>query len=84
MTQGGVVSVSDVRYCQGGLYLSFEIEKLEKEFTFLFLRFEIEKRFMVSWVPNDWIFSQVSIRKKFMFNTTSYSFMMIRSFNILV
>ena len=48
MTQGGVVSVSYVRYCQGGLYLSFEIEKLEKEFTFLFLRFEIEKRFMVS------------------------------------
>ena len=68
MTQGGVVSVSDVRYCQGGLYLSFKIEK----------------RFIVSWVTNDWIFSQVSICKKLMFNTTSYSFMMIRSFNILV
>ena len=34
----------------------------EKEFKFLYLSFEIEKWFMVSWVSNDWIFSEVSMK----------------------
>ena len=34
----------------------------EKEFKFLYLSFKLEKWFMVSWVPNDWIFSQVSMQ----------------------
>ena len=33
----------------------------EKKIRYLFLRFEIEKWFMVSWVPDEWIFSQVSM-----------------------
>ena len=33
----------------------------EKEFKFLYLSLEIKKWFMVSWVSNDWIFSQVSM-----------------------
>ena len=33
----------------------------EKGFKFLYLSFEIKKWFMLGWVSNDWVFSQVSI-----------------------
>ena len=33
----------------------------EKDLKFLYLRFEIEQWIMISWVANNWIFSQVSI-----------------------